>query len=222
MEKGPSPWKLVVLVAAVAAAGAAGFWWLKIHDYSVRLSIDEGVKVLRAAGPLAFFTAMAILPAFGFPISVFYLTAASAFAATLGMGGVLGAAAVALLANVSLAYWLARYALRPMLVQLISRTKYRIPELTASDHAEVTLLVRITPGPPFFVQSYLLGLAGVSFRTYVWISWVISMAYAAGFIVFGEAILHGKARLAIVGLSVLVAVALGVHFLRRHYGKKRA
>jgi uncharacterized membrane protein YdjX (TVP38/TMEM64 family) len=94
--------------------------------------------------------------------------------------------------------------------------------VAAAEQAEITVLLRITPGPPFFVQNYLLGLAGVRFFTYMWISWVISILYAAGFIVFGDAILHGRGKAAFLGLSALLALALIVHLLRRHYGKKRA
>ena len=221
MGNRPSPLKLVVLVLLLLIVTGAGLWWLKIHDFNVRQSIEASIAVLRDAGPWAFFIAFAVLPALGFPISVFYLTAGSAFTEKVGLGGVIAAAGAALLVNLTLTYWLARYTLRPWLEEMISRTKYKIPVVATADHAEITLLLRITPGPPFFVQSYLLGLAGVEFRTYLWISWIISIAYATGFIVFGDAILHGKAKVAVLGLSVLVAVALAVHLLRRHYGKKR-
>ena len=204
------------------AAVVAGLWWFRAHNYSVRESIDAGIAVLRDAGPWAFFSALALLPAIGFPISVFYLTAGSAFAERMGMVGVLSAAGLALLINISLTYWIARYGLRPWLEQMISRTKYKIPVVAPAEQAEITLLLRITPGPPFFVQGCLLGLAEIRFRTYVWISWVVAMAYASGFIIFGDAILHGKGRLAFIGLSALVAVTLIVHLLRRHYGKKRS
>jgi uncharacterized membrane protein YdjX (TVP38/TMEM64 family) len=215
-----SPLQFILLALVLVAGAAAGWWWLKVHDFNLRLSIDAGVGLLRDAGPWVFFSLFAVLPAFGFPISVFYLIAGSAFAERLGMGGVLAAAGAALLVNISLSYWLGRYALRPWLERWISRTKYRIPRIEANEHAEITLIVRITPGPPFFVQSYLLGLASVAFRTYLWISWTISMAYAAGFIIFGDAIMHGKGRLALLGITGLVAVGLGVHLLRKHYGKK--
>ncbi len=221
MENRPSPLKLIVLVLLLLVGTGAGLWWLKIHDFNVRQSIEAGIAVLRDAGPWVFFTAFAVLPALGFPISVFYLTAGSAFTEKMGVGAVIAASGAALLVNLTLTYWLARYTLRPWLEEMISRTKYKIPVVAAADHAEITLLLRITPGPPYFVQSYLLGLAGVAFRTYLWISWIISIAYATGFIIFGDAILHGKAKVAFLGFSVLVAVALAVHLLRRHYGKKR-
>jgi uncharacterized membrane protein YdjX (TVP38/TMEM64 family) len=221
VESRPSPFKLVVLIVLALAGAGAGFWWLKIHDFNVRVSIDEGVNLLRQAGPLAFFLGMTILPAAGMPISFFNLAAGTAFANRMGMGWVLAAAGLAIALNLALTYWLARYALRPWLEQLISRTKYRIPVAVPAEHAEITVLLRITPGPPFFLQSYLLGLAEVRFGTYLWISWLISFTYSAGVIVFGDAILHGKGKVAFIGLSLIVAVALGVHLLRRHYGKKR-
>jgi uncharacterized membrane protein YdjX (TVP38/TMEM64 family) len=220
MEKASSPWKMIAVVIVFVAMAMAGFWWLKIHDFSVRLAIDEGITVLRSAGPWVFFVAMALLPAVGFPISVFYLTAASAFAAQMGMVGVIVAAGAAIAVDLALSYWLARYGLRPWLEQMIGRTKYKIPVVAEADQTQIILLVRITPGPPFFVQNFLLGLAGVRFAPYFWISWTVNILYASGFIVFGEAILHGKGKAAFVGLSVLLALGMIIHLLRRHYGKK--
>lgn len=222
MENRPSPLKLVALVLVLLVVSAGGLWWLKIHDYNVRLAIDGGLGVLRAAGPLAFFTAMAILPALGCPMLAFTLTAGTAFAGQLGLPLVLACCGVALAINMALTYWLAAVGIRPWLEQLIARTKYRVPALDEADHSELTLIVRITPGPPFFVQNYLLGLARVRFFTYLWVSWAVVMPMSVGFVVFGDAILHGKARLALLGFSALLGISLIVHFVRRHYGKKRS
>ena len=221
MENRPSPLKLVALVLVLLVVSAGGLWWLRIHDYNVRLAIDDGLGVLRAAGPLAFFTAMAILPALGCPMLAFTLTAGTAFAGQLGLPLVLASCGVALAINMTLTYWLAAVGIRPWLEQLIARTKYKVPELDEADHSELTLIVRITPGPPFFVQNYLLGLARVRFFTYLWVSWAVVMPMSVGFVVFGDAILHGKARLALLGFSALLGISLIVHFVRRHYGKKR-
>ena len=221
MVKSLLSFKFVAVVLALLAAAWAGWWWFQLHHYSVRESIDAGIITLQEAGPWVFFIALAILPAVGFPISFFYLAAGTAFSERMGMGGVLLASGLALATNLSLTYWLARYGIRPWLIEMIGRTKYKIPVVAPAEHAEITLLLRITPGPPFFVQGCLLGLAEIRFRTYLWISWVVAMAYASGFIIFGDAILHGKGRLAFLGLSALVAVALIVHLLRKHYGKKK-
>ena len=105
---------------------------------------------------------------------------------------------------------------------MIAQTRFKIPTLEADSHGELTVILRITPGPPFFVQSYLLGLAGVRFGTYFLISWSIGMSNAIGVILFGDAILHGNTGMILVGLSALVAVALIIHFLRRRYAKKTA
>jgi len=83
-------------------------------------------------------------------------------------------------------------------------------------------LFRITPGPPFFLQSYLLGLGRVAFLTYLWVSWTVAMAYAVGVVFFGKAIVEGRAGLAVMGVSLLIAAVLIIHLLRRHYGKRRA
>jgi uncharacterized membrane protein YdjX (TVP38/TMEM64 family) len=123
--------------------------------------------------------------------------------------------------NLALTYWLACHALRPLIERLVVRAGYRIPQIAKDEHVEVTLLVRITPGPPFFLQSYLLGLGRVAFPIYMVVSWLVSMAYGVGFVVFGDAIVHGKASMAIMGVSLLVAAAIIVHLVRKHYGKGR-
>ncbi len=221
MENRLSPLKLAALAAVLLVLAGAGLWWLKLHDYSVWQSIEAAVDLMRDAGPLVFFSAMAVLPAVGCPLSLFTLTAGTVFAARLGLPLVLACCGLALALNLTLTYWLAAFVLRPTLEQLIARTKYKVPELDEADHSELTLIVRLTPGPPFTVQSYLLGLARVRFFTYLWISWVVVMPLAVGCVIFGDAILHGKALVAMLGLGAIASVSLIIHFIRRHYGKKR-
>ena len=105
--------------------------------------------------------------------------------------------------------------------RLVARAGYKIPQLEKKEHVEVTLLLRITPGPPFFLQSYLLGLGRVTFLTYLWVSWVVAMTYAVGAVLFGKAIVEGKALMATTGVSLLVAAVIIVHLVRKHYGKRR-
>lgn len=208
--------KLAVLGVLVVIAGV-----LVLHGVNLRVWVLRGMAIIRQAGPWAFFSAMAILPAFGAPLMAFALTAGPAFSGRLGIPGVLVAYAIAIGVNIALTYWLARFAVRPWVERLVERMGYQIPQFDEEEQFEVTLLLRVTPGPPFFVQSYLLGLGNVAFFTYLWISWAIAMIYAVGFVVFGDAIIHGKGGMAVSGVSLVIAVLLVTHLVRKHLGRRR-
>lgn len=210
---------LVKAGIGLAMLFAAGV--LMIRGFDIKSMIVNIMDTIRLLGPLAFFTAMALLPAAGFPLMAFALTAGPAFGAQLGLGGVLLGSAAAITVNVVLTYWLARRALRPLLAWALGRLGYAIPAVPASEQLEVTLLVRITPGPPFFVQSYLLGLAEIPFRTYLVPSLLFPMINLSGVVIFGDALMHGKAKIAVLGISLVVAALLGVHLLRRHLRLRR-
>jgi len=49
----------------------------------------------------------------------------------------------------------------------------------------------------------------------------VQWSFNAAFILFGDALLHGKGKLALLGLCGLVALTVGTHLLRKHYGKKK-
>lgn len=180
----------------------------------------QALERVRALGPVAFFLAMALLPAAGCPISVFTLTAGPLFGQSLGMPLVFGLVWVSIAFNLTLTYWLSRYALRPWLARLCSWLGYRLPEVPAADHRGLVILVRVTPGPPYVLQSYLLGLAGIPFATYFFISWVISSLYSCAFVLFGDALMQGRGRTALIAVSLFVALTVVVQLLRRHYRKR--
>lgn len=208
--------KLAVLGVIVLVAGV-----LVLHGIDLTAWVDRFMAVIRSAGPWVFFTAMAILPAFGAPLMAFALSAGPAFSERLGIGGVLAGYGVAVGMNIALTYWLARFAVRPWVERLVARMGYRIPQFDEEEQLEVTLLLRITPGPPFFVQSYLLGLGKVAFFTYLWVSWAIAMIYAVGFVVFGDAIVHGRGGMAMTGVMLFIAAAIVTHLVRKHLGGRK-
>jgi uncharacterized membrane protein YdjX (TVP38/TMEM64 family) len=208
----------IALLGVVAIAAAV----LILLGLDVKALVVRGMALIGSAGPWVFFTGMALLPAVGAPLLAFALPAGPAFSEQLGLGGVLAAYGAAIAVNLVLTYWLARYALRPWIERLVARTGHKIPQFDKDEQLEITLLLRITPGPPFFVQSYLLGLGNVAFFTYLWVSWSIAMAYGVGFVVFGDAIIHGKSGAAIAGVSLLIAAVVATHLIRKHLGKGRS
>ncbi|HTX66457.1 MAG TPA: VTT domain-containing protein [Opitutaceae bacterium] len=209
-----------VLALAAVAVGAYA-WGGKVLLAAAKVWVVRGVAVIGDAGPWAFFSAMAILPAFGCPLLVFALPAGPVFVDRLGLAGVLAAYGAAAAVNMALTYWIARWALRPWIERLMARFGYRIPQIARDEQLEITLLLRITPGAPFFVQSYLLGLGNVAFGTYLWVSWIVVMIYAVGFVVFGDAIMHGKAGTAATGVSLFIAAVIVTHLVRKHLGRRR-
>jgi uncharacterized membrane protein YdjX (TVP38/TMEM64 family) len=210
---------LLTLGGLVLAAAVAGF--LILRGVNLRVYFADAMDHVRAAGPLVFFAAMAVLPAVGAPILAFILTAGPAFEPQLGRGGVLAACAVSNLLNLSIGYWLARRWLRPWLEKFVARSGYKVPQVAREDQFEVTLLLRITPGPPFFSQNFLLGLAEIPFPRYLAVSWTVIMMHTTGLVIFGGALANGKGREAVLGISLFAAALLIIHILRRHYAKRR-
>ncbi len=68
---------------------------------------DTAVLELREAGSEVFFVAMALLPAMGFPLIAFTLTAGLVFGPTLGTGWGIVWSLTAVVVNLLLTYWLA-------------------------------------------------------------------------------------------------------------------
>jgi uncharacterized membrane protein YdjX (TVP38/TMEM64 family) len=205
-------------LAGLALVGLAAAWLgLRALHLDVFALKDRLMYSVRAGGPWVFFASEAVIPALGVPLIAFNLVAGEAFTAALGLGGVMAAAMTALALNLALSYWLARYALRPLLVRLADRYGYRIPRLTAENGLSVTLLIRLTPGPPYAFQCYLLGLAAVPFRVYFVVSWLCLIPWSVGAIVLGRGILNGNFTLAAAGLAVLAGAVLLVQRWRRKY-----
>lgn len=214
-EKKKLPIAKLAILGVVLAVGAV----LVMRGVDLKALKDQGFTLIREAGPVAFFAAMAVLPAVGAPLSVFTIPAGEAFAGRLGMGGVIALAMGMIAICLALAYWLSRYALRPLLSNLVTRYGYQVPRVTKENALSVALLVRLTPGPPFVLQCYLLGMAEVPFALYMIVSWLAILPWAVGAIVLGQGILNGNFKVAAVGIAVLVAAIVLVQWARKKFAK---
>lgn len=115
------------------------------------------------AGPIPFFIALSILPALGFPTTPFFILAGALYGVWIGLLG----SGLAIGVSLVLCYWISHSKLRPWMVKRLAKTKYRIPEFSEAGSGAVrfALLLRFAPGIPTFLKNYILGLAGVPFRT---------------------------------------------------------
>lgn len=212
----------LLLKLAVLALVALGAGVLVLRGVDLRHWLDVVLAWIRSVGPVAFFVGMAVMPAFGFPLLAFTLSAGPVFSPQLGLPLVCVLTTLSILANLALTYWLARYAFRPLLEGIIRRMGYQLPQVAAEDHLSLTVLLRVTPGPPFFVQGYLLGLSGVRFRIYMLVSSIIAVAYALALIVFGDAVVKGKGQGALIAFSLIIALSVIVQWVRRKYSRRKA
>lgn len=188
------------------------------RHYGVRAQMERVVESIRAAGPVPFFVAMALLPAVGFPLSAFTLVAGPVFGPTMGIGLVILCAIGAMTFNVALAYWVAARGLRPTVSRLVLWLGYRLPD-QIQPHAAwpAILILRIVPLTPFCVQSVLLGLARVPFGPYMLVSVIVPSAYAAAMITMGDALMRGDTWAIAAAGAMFVVVGVVLHVLRKRF-----
>jgi uncharacterized membrane protein YdjX (TVP38/TMEM64 family) len=202
-----------VVIAGLVCVG------LKI---GLREAVDTVVLALREAGPRVFFGAMALLPAVGFPLSPFTVAAGPVFGPTLGAGWVIGWSLTAVVANLLLTYWLANRALRPLVSRLLTHFGIRLPDTKVGGAWQLAWIVRLTPGPPFWVQSYLLGLIRVPLVPYLIVSTFVMAGYIVALVCGGEAIVQGNGRLAFTAAGVLVVTVAVLQLLRKRAARLKA
>lgn len=204
-------------LAVLAAAGTAF-----VFRDDLRLFAGRVVDLLRTAGPWLFFSAMAILPAVGFPLLPFVLTAGVAFGPTLGTATVVACGMTALAANALLTYFMASSALRPLVLRLLTWIGWRLPSVPPGGAWQVAFIVRLMPGPPFWLQGYALGLMRIPLLPYLVGSVSVPGAYFAAVTIGGTAFLEGRGRTALLALAVLGAVAIAVRILRLRTARVRS
>ncbi len=212
--------KLPLFQLCIAAFAIVAAALLLLRGVNIRGLAGQGMAIIRDAGPWVYFAATAFLPAVGAPLSAFTIVAGEAFAAQMTMAGVIAAAMLAIAANLALTYWLARYALRPLLSKFAERYGYSVPRVTKANALNIALVIRLTPGPPFFMQSYILGLAEVPFRLYMIVSWLCILPWSVAFVVLGKGVFNGNFKMAGTGVGVLVAATAFVHWIRKRYAAR--
>jgi len=202
----------LLLVAALAVGGyLLRDYWPDLGEWAHRTT-----SFVRDQGPIPFFVGLAILPAIGLPVSAFYLAAGAVFPLWVSLTGT----AVALAINISITYWMARKWFRKGIERLLRQTRFGIPAVAASDPVRLILFLRLMPGPPFFLQSYILGVVRVPFPTYFLISLGTQVLIASGFIVLGSAFYSSSFGRALIAIIIVVLAAIIFQWVRRRLSRR--
>jgi uncharacterized membrane protein YdjX (TVP38/TMEM64 family) len=215
-------WTKKHFVLAVVLAGLVVALVLVVLKSGAMEAVDAMILGLRAAGPAVFFVAMALLPAVGFPMIAFTLAAGPVFVPTLGVGGVIAWSLAAVVVNLLLTYWLADRAVRPLVNRLLTYFEIRLPDKSADGAWQMALIVRLMPGPPFWVQSYLLGLMRVPLVPYLVVSTLVMAGCIVALVCGGEAITRGNGRLAFAALGIVVVLVAMFQLVRQRARRRRA
>lgn len=193
---------LVLRLAAFLVMLGAGLYLFYRMDFDVAKVFESRHHV----SGWMFVAAMSVLPVVGFPIAAFYLFAGVAFGFWEGLLYCI----ISLAINMSLSYFVARYCLRDVLLALLKKSGYSLPELSEVNEFRFTFLLRTIPGPPFPVQNYLLSLLGIRFPVYISISLLAQGVIAAGMVACGgalpESITMGHVLVGMALLSVLIGI----------------
>lgn len=212
--------RLPLFKLAGVAIALAVLALLSLRGVDFRELADRGMALIRQAGPAAFFGAMVILPAFGMPLAAFTIPAGEAFGAQLGMAAVIALSLAAIAINLALGYAVARCALHPVLNLLLARFGHAVPRITPDNALGMLLVVRLTPGPPYFIQTCILGVARAPFRLYMIVSWLAVLPWAIGGIILGKGLFNGNFAIVVAGVGVLIVAGVLLRWLGRKFARR--
>ncbi len=203
-------WKWVQL-AVVGGVFALGLWQFYAVGFDWRAILDR-----TSLG--GFLIAMSTLPVFGFPISACYIYAGLAFPPLQASAVCVAALAI----NMSISYALTHTVLKAPLARFLRNRKWSIPEMDDYNQFRFTFLVRTVPGPPFFVQNLALGLAGIPFWTYLWVSLLAQGGIGIGVILCSRYLSEdpwGKGGLTVIAILTALVVAKIIRWASSRRGR---
>ena len=204
---------LVLMLAAAVVAWKMGLnlaflkgLWLGVNDYLVK-------------NPFSLFWALVFLPGLPIPTSALLFTAGVVWRQQPVMACLL--CLLAMLLNLAWTYWLAAKPARGLVEKLLAAASIQIPDLPRGDHLKLILVMRLTPGFPFFFQNYLLGFMRAPFLLYLSVSMLCSGIVGTGVVLSGVGLADGKLMPAISGVALIALGAVVTQLVRSWLAKRR-
>lgn len=212
--------QLGLAICGILSLAALWIAWKAGVDLAVLKSLWERCNIYLTAHPAALFWALVILPALPIPTSALLFTAGVVWRERPVMACSLCLLAMTL--NMSWTYWLAAKPGRGLVEKLTAAGMLRIPELPSGNHLKLILVLRLTPGLPFFVQNYVLGFVRAPFFLYLPVSLLCSGLIGTGVVLSGVGVGGGKLRSAILGISLIIVGGILTQAVRGWLAKKKS
>lgn len=207
---------LLLLVAAVVCGWLFWKWgidlaaleeaWTQVNDFLTR-------------HPGMLFLALVFLPGLPIPLSALFFTAGVVWRDEPLMAVSLSILAISL--NLTWTYWLAAGPARRLVEKLLASSSVRIPDLPRGDHFRLILVLKLTPGIPFFFQNYLLGFLRAPFTLYLLLSVLCNGIVGTGVILSGVGVGGGSLKWAVWGISIIALGVVLTQVVRSRVTKKK-
>lgn len=206
---------VLAAVAAVALLGAA--WWAGPATFTAWWEISRAWLV---AHPLLLVFALVILTGVPVPSSALLVATGWVWQENPVMACAIAVGALTL--NMMWTYAFAAGPGRRLVEWLLAHTKMELPILPRNDYLRLILVMRLTPGMPFFFQNYTLGLLRVPFRIYLPVSIACNAPVACGMVLGGAGLGTGGWLPLFVGTGLVVLAGVVAHSLLRWLRQRAA
>jgi uncharacterized membrane protein YdjX (TVP38/TMEM64 family) len=199
-------------IALVLGAGALLLAWkLGVDGAAVKAAwkLTENFLMLR---PWLLFAGLVVLPALPVPTTALLLLAGTVWSDRPVMACAICLLAISL--NMSWTYWVAAGPGRELVVKLLSLVGLGVPELPKGNDLRAILLMRLTPGFPFFAQNYLLGFFRVPFRLYLPVSMGCNGVISVGVVLSAAGVADGNLLPVLTGVALIVVGLVLVQWIK--------
>jgi uncharacterized membrane protein YdjX (TVP38/TMEM64 family) len=210
-------WKLILFIILLASV----IILFRLMGWGDKLVLLRGwINGLGNWGPFVFVLLYIIAVVAALPGAAITIAGATLF------GSVLGVVLVSIASTIgaSLAFLIARHLARDFILRKLSsnETFRKLDRLTQEHGAVVVAITRLVPLFPFDILNYGFGLTAISFKTYVFWSWLCMLPGTILYVVGTDAIVSGLSSGKIPWLLVIIILLAGIllAFLI-HLSKKR-
>jgi uncharacterized membrane protein YdjX (TVP38/TMEM64 family) len=216
-QKSRDWWKPVLLIIVIVVL----FVVVNYSGVGAKLvTIQDWMPSLGIWGPIAFFFIYLALVLLTFPGILLGPLAGLLF------GSVVGVILISIASTVGagLAFLIARYFARDAVARWLakSQTMRRLDEMTEKQGVFIVAITRLVPLFPFTLLNYGFGLTKVSFKTYLFWSWLCMLPWTVVFVASGDASLQwlskGTIPWILIGciIATVLCLEIVIWYVRHH------
>ena len=207
------------LAGIIIAFFIAGGFYLNQQLFSADLLLDL-LSRHPVLAPLIFMSVYAIVPVLFLPSIPLTLAAGFIWGPAWGVVFSISGASI----GSCLPFFLARHLFQEAVRAKVPPERWEwLQDMVVRHGWKAVAFTRLVPLFPFNLLNYLFGLTPISFRQYIWSTFVFMLPACIAFVAFGsslgELVMRGNVKGVVIGLGVAVCAFLLTVALRRLYRK---